>query len=191
MPPVALMLFGGRLSLDPKASLVLIDDGWLRFRVSADVAALILRLRNALEETLARKIRAPALDLHKEGGAALIDGVVKLLASEASWEAAEACMQCHDDDHTNNFSASPHFALWNAELNGKAPAGTGVSCATCHLPRETRTDSTSGTKVEVVQHNQNANLHPNEKMYRGVCMNCHGLGFTIDSLADRKLIEGC
>lgn len=108
---------------------------------------------------------------------------------DREYAAAEACMQCHDDDHSNNFSESPHFALWNSELSGKAPAGTGVSCATCHLPRETRTDSTSGTKVEVVQHNQNANLRPNEKMYRGVCMNCHGLGFTMDSLADRKLIE--
>ena len=82
VPPVALMLFGGRLSLDPKASLVLIDDGWVRFRVAPEVAALILRLRNTLEETLSRKIRTPSLDVAKEGQA-LIDGVVQLLASEA------------------------------------------------------------------------------------------------------------
>ena len=40
-----------------------------------------------------------------------------------------------------------------------------------------------------VQHNQNWNLRPNEKMIRDVCLNCHGLGFSIDSLADRNLIE--
>ena len=41
----------------------------------------------------------------------------------------------------------------------------------------------------MVQHNQNANLVPNEKMIRPVCMQCHGLGFSIDSLADKQLIE--
>ena len=32
-------------------------------------------------------------------------------------------------------------------------------------------------------------LKPNEKMIRPVCMSCHGLGFAIDALADRALIE--
>ena len=40
-----------------------------------------------------------------------------------------------------------------------------------------------------IQHNQNANLRPNEKMIRGVCQNCHGLGFTLDALADTKLVQ--
>jgi hypothetical protein len=87
------MLFGGRLSLDPRASLVLIDDGWIRFRVAPEVAALILRLRSGLEETLARKIHNPKLDFAAEAGgagAALIDGVVKLIASEAAGAASPA-----------------------------------------------------------------------------------------------------
>jgi hypothetical protein len=42
-----------------------------------------------------------------------------------------------------------------------------------------------------VQHNQNDNLRPNEKMIRSVCINCHGVGFSIDSLADGELIEAC
>ena len=33
------------------------------------------------------------------------------------------------------------------------------------------------------------NLRPNEKMLRTVCMDCHGLGFSIDALADEKLIN--
>jgi hypothetical protein len=40
-----------------------------------------------------------------------------------------------------------------------------------------------------VQHNQNDNLRPNEKMIRPVCMQCHSLEFSIDSLADPALIE--
>ena len=40
-----------------------------------------------------------------------------------------------------------------------------------------------------IQHNQNQNLRPNEKMARGVCLTCHGLGFALDALADRALIE--
>ncbi|MEW6688735.1 MAG: NrfA- nitrite reduction protein, partial [Pseudomonadota bacterium] len=41
----------------------------------------------------------------------------------------------------------------------------------------------------LVQHNQNDSLQPNEKMVRPVCLACHGLGFSIDALADRALIE--
>lgn len=39
-----------------------------------------------------------------------------------------------------------------------------------------------------VTHNQNAYLRPNEKMIRPVCMECHGLGFAIDALADPALV---
>ena len=74
-------------------ALVLIDDGWIRFRVAPEVAALILRLRSGLEETLARKIHNPKLDFATDAGgvgAALIDGVVKLIASEAEGGAKPA-----------------------------------------------------------------------------------------------------
>jgi len=46
-----------------------------------------------------------------------------------------------------------------------------------------------GIEQIVVEHNQNDNLRPNEKMIRNVCMNCHGLGFSINALADLMLIE--
>lgn len=95
--------------------------------------------------------------------------------------AVEACESCHNDDHTRAFRSSPHFRLWQAELGGAAPPGSGVSCATCHLPRFV--DAQAEGRVHA-QHNQNDNLRPNEKMARSVCLNCHGLGFTLDALAD-------
>jgi hypothetical protein len=101
--------------------------------------------------------------------------------------AVESCMDCHDDAHTRNYPQSPHARLWRAELDGSAPAGSGVSCATCHLPRSAR--HIDGVEAVLAEHNQNLNLRPNEKMLRGVCMNCHGLAFAIDALADAGLVE--
>lgn len=98
----------------------------------------------------------------------------------------DACLTCHNDEHSLAFLDSPHFSLWEKELAGEAPANTGVSCATCHMPREAT--NKSATRV-IVNHNQNANLRPNEKMIRPVCMNCHGLEFAIDALADETLIK--
>lgn len=100
----------------------------------------------------------------------------------------EACVSCHNDQHTQAYMNSPHHRLWQAELAGKAPAGSGVTCATCHMPRVLWRGE-DGVEHLVVEHNQNGNLRPNEKMARGVCMECHGLGFTLDSLADRRLID--
>jgi hypothetical protein len=101
--------------------------------------------------------------------------------------AVDACLECHQDTHSLAYDDSPHSALWRAEWSGNGAAGTGVSCATCHLPREVQREGADD--VVRVQHNQNDNLRPNEKMIRDVCMNCHGLEFSIDALADRALIE--
>lgn len=102
--------------------------------------------------------------------------------------AVEACTSCHDDSHTRAYLDSPHHERWRREVTGKAPTGTGVSCATCHLPRvEGRIDDVPRI---LVQHNQNDTLRPNEKMLRPVCLNCHGLGFSTDALADAGLIDG-
>jgi len=101
--------------------------------------------------------------------------------------AVDSCLACHNDAHSRAYPGSSHFKLWQAELEGAAPAGSGVSCATCHLPRETH--GTGETARVRVQHNQNHNLRPNEKMLRGVCLHCHGLGFAIDALADGALIQ--
>lgn len=101
--------------------------------------------------------------------------------------AVDSCLSCHNDAHSLAYRRSPHFELWQAETSGKAPAGSGVSCATCHLPRETH--RADGLTRVLVQHNQNLNLRPNEKMIRSVCLDCHGLEFSIDALADPALIQ--
>ncbi|MDX5363184.1 MAG: cytochrome c3 family protein [Pseudazoarcus pumilus] len=102
--------------------------------------------------------------------------------------AAEACMSCHNDEHTLAYRDSPHHALWQAELAGTAPAGSGVSCASCHMPRIEHIGDDFSRRT-LVQHNQNATLFPASKMARSVCLNCHGLGFALDALADRQLAQ--
>jgi hypothetical protein len=101
--------------------------------------------------------------------------------------AADACLECHADKHSLAYKTSPHYALWRAETDGNAAAGSGVNCATCHLPRVQHGEGDL-TAVRV-EHNQNANLRPNEKMIRDVCLSCHGLGFTLDALGDPMSIE--
>ena len=96
--------------------------------------------------------------------------------------AVEACASCHDDTHTRAWFGSAHHALWQAELAGEAPPGAGVSCATCHMAKVGRRG-----KI-VTNHNQNDVLRPNEKMIRSVCLDCHGLGFALDALADADLV---
>ncbi|MEW4455909.1 cytochrome c3 family protein [Bremerella sp. JC817] len=101
--------------------------------------------------------------------------------------AMQACVKCHNDSHTKAYEDSPHARLWQQELHGELPPGSGVSCATCHMPREV-SGSSKSPKV-TVQHNQNANLQPNETMVRNVCSNCHGLQFSLDAMHDPKQIE--
>ncbi len=106
---------------------------------------------------------------------------------DTKFAAVNACMSCHDDDHTNSYKGSKHFQLWQAEMNGQGPEGSGVSCATCHLPRIEMTEQ--GESITKVLHNQNDVLRPNEKMIRPVCIDCHGVGFSIDALADPNVID--
>ncbi len=100
--------------------------------------------------------------------------------------AVQACLGCHDDAHSRAYRTSPHARLWKAERTGRDAPGSGVSCATCHMPRETQ--RREGLTVVRVQHHQNGNLRPNEKMIRSVCMNCHGLGYSLDALASPTLV---
>jgi predicted CXXCH cytochrome family protein len=101
--------------------------------------------------------------------------------------AVVACLTCHDDGHTLAYKASPHFKLWQEEISGRGAKGSGVSCATCHMPRVQFTTPEDERRI-LVQHNQNDTLRPNEKMVRSVCLSCHGLQFSLDALADGKLV---
>lgn len=102
--------------------------------------------------------------------------------------AAEACLGCHADEHSKAWKASPHADLWRRELAGELPPGSGVSCASCHMPREEQDISDWMSRI-VVQHNQSAVQSPNSKMIRPGCLHCHGLGFSLDALADQALIR--
>ncbi len=56
-----------------------------------------------------------------------------------------------------------------------------------YLPREVHRQGT--VEKVAIQHNRNDNLRANKKMIQSVCMPCHGLGFSINALADTILIE--
>lgn len=106
---------------------------------------------------------------------------------DRQYAAVDACLSCHQDEHSVNYLDSPHGVQWQQVKSGNVDLLQGVSCASCHMPRmETEI---SGTSVITVQHNQNATLRPNEKMIRPVCLNCHSLEFSIDALADPALIK--
>lgn len=96
----------------------------------------------------------------------------------------DSCLGCHDDQHSRAYKGSAHFELLQLEETGRIARGAGVTCATCHMPRA---EDDSGESW--VNHNQNANLRPSEKMIRSVCGGCHGLAFSIDALASPALIE--
>lgn len=108
---------------------------------------------------------------------------------DTGFAAVDACEGCHDDGHTRAYRDSPHFALWKLERGGRAAPGTGVSCATCHLPRRQERGPEGRLLVRAV-HNQNDNLRPPDRMAREVCGHCHGLGFSLAALADRQLVDG-
>lgn len=128
------------------------------------------------------------LPMHDEAGSTSLDcnACHSAHAYDTQTAAVESCLGCHADDHSLAYRDSKHFFAWQAELAGDAPPGSGVSCATCHLPR-VPTPGANG--LARVAHNQNDFLRPNEKMIRSVCMDCHGLPFSIDSLADPALIH--
>ena len=104
---------------------------------------------------------------------------------DTQYAAVDACLKCHADDHSLAYSETAHSALWQAELTGSGNVGSGVTCATCHMPR------LSDRGDVWVNHNQNAVLRPNETMARDVCGNCHSLEYSLSSLADRSLIQNC
>ena len=104
---------------------------------------------------------------------------------DTRYAAAEACLQCHADDHSLAYIKSSHADLWADEIAGRAAAGSGVSCASCHLPR------LQGDDGIWVNHDQNANLRPSETMARQVCTNCHSLEYSLSSLSEARVVESC
>jgi hypothetical protein len=103
--------------------------------------------------------------------------------------AAEACLGCHVDGHSLAYAGTAHQRAWQAEAEGRAPVGSGVSCATCHLPRVLHG---AGPEAAIaVLHDQSANLRPTSRMAREVCQHCHGLEFALDALSEPSRAGRC
>jgi hypothetical protein len=108
---------------------------------------------------------------------------------DTEFAAVEACLGCHADEHSVAYRGSPHHELFERARAGQLPPEAAVTCATCHMPR-TELSYDYGAYIHVlVVHNQSDNLRPNDKMLRTVCLECHGLGFSIDALADRASVD--
>lgn len=99
----------------------------------------------------------------------------------------DACLTCHNDQHSLNYENSKHAELFAADRNLPRPSGESVSCATCHLPRH-EMDKGEET-VTHVNHNNTFTLLPRDRMVQEVCMNCHGVEYSYNSIFDDELVE--
>ena len=142
-------------------------------------------MRFAHDKLAPMKVSMARIPMHEAAGHKMLDcnSCHQTHKYDTKYAAYDSCIQCHDDEHTQNYTKSKHFKLWKNEKSGHKPAGTGVSCATCHMPKVER-----GSDV-VVNHDQTANLRPNEKMLREVCTDCHGLQFALNAITDPELIK--
>lgn len=97
--------------------------------------------------------------------------------------AVDSCLTCHNDTHSLNYKNSKHSELFLAEGKLPRPSVESVTCATCHLPRQE-----AEGKV-FVNHNNTYTLLPRDRMVKEVCMNCHGMEYSYNSIFDDELVE--
>ncbi|MEM9220429.1 MAG: multiheme c-type cytochrome, partial [Cyanobacteria bacterium P01_F01_bin.150] len=97
--------------------------------------------------------------------------------------AVDSCLTCHSDNHSLNYKNSGHAKLFAADANLSRPSNSSVSCATCHLPRHQQGEAT------LVNHNNTYTLLPRDRMVKEVCMNCHGVEHSHNSIFDDDLVE--
>jgi len=98
--------------------------------------------------------------------------------------AVEACLSCHDDQHSRNYFKSKHGQMWQAQTELARPNQESVTCATCHLPRQT-----TESKEVFVNHNNTYTLLPRDRPVKEVCMNCHGMEYSYNSIFDDALVN--
>ena len=104
--------------------------------------------------------------------------------------ATDACLTCHSDTHSLNYKNSRHAELFNADRQLPRPSENSVSCSTCHLPRHEATVVTVGDRsTTIVNHNNTYTLLPRDRMVQEVCMNCHGVEYSYNSIFDDELVE--
>ena len=101
--------------------------------------------------------------------------------------AVDSCLTCHSDTHSLNYENSRHAELFAADRTLPRPSATSVSCATCHLPRHQT--GTGDNVFTLVNHNNTYTLLPRDRMVKDVCMNCHGMEYSYNSIFDDDLVE--
>ena len=99
--------------------------------------------------------------------------------------AVDSCLGCHNDSHSLNYQNSKHSQLFVAEGKLPRPSAESVTCAACHLPRQ---HQEIGNSV-FVNHNNTYNLLPRDRMVADVCMHCHGMEYSYNSIFDDALVE--
>lgn len=102
--------------------------------------------------------------------------------------AVDSCLTCHKDTHSLNYQNSKHAQLFAADSSLPRPSSMAVSCATCHLPRHA-VKLADGTEAAWVNHNNTFTLKPRDRMVQEVCMNCHGVEYSYNSIFDDALVE--
>ena len=96
----------------------------------------------------------------------------------------DSCLTCHNDAHSLNYRQSKHAEMFAAAKSGLVrPSAESVTCATCHLPR------IHPGEVTLVNHNNTFLSEPRDRMVKEVCMNCHGVEYSFDSIFDDELVE--
>ena len=104
----------------------------------------------------------------------------------------DACLTCHNDDHSHNYKNSKHgqavLAGFKENPELPRPGTDAVTCATCHLPR-TAQKKGDGALLVKVNHNNTYTLKPQDRMVGDVCMSCHGMEYSYNSIFDDELVE--
>jgi hypothetical protein len=101
--------------------------------------------------------------------------------------AVDSCLSCHNDTHSLNYENSRHAELFAADKSLPRPSSASVSCATCHLPRHEM--GTGDNTFTLVNHNNTYTLLPRDRMVKDVCLNCHGMEYSYNSIFDDDLVE--
>lgn len=102
--------------------------------------------------------------------------------------AVDSCLSCHNDTHSLNYENSKHAKAVFASQPLPRPGSATVTCATCHLPRVAH-KSSDGIQTAKVNHNNTYTLKPRNRMVGEVCMNCHGVEYSFNSIFDDDLVE--
>ncbi|NER38185.1 MAG: hypothetical protein F6J93_30210 [Oscillatoria sp. SIO1A7] len=102
--------------------------------------------------------------------------------------AVDSCLSCHNDRHSLNYKNSKHAELVAKEGKLPRPSSESVTCATCHLPRYEAISIGAESKVQA-NHNNTYTLKPRDRMVKDVCMQCHGMEFSYNSIFDDELVE--